>query len=490
MDNSKLPAPFDSHHSWYISTLSSLSSPEGISPTHLYTYNHVISGFSAALTPSHLEKLEKMPVGAGTIDRGLSARVTFGDGDLQVTGKSIYPENLLVDRVPIYFGNGNRSKEICGDQTLDPNEVKGQYVFCDFDDQFAVFGQVAEVFGAGAAGAIVSTDSAIFLKRSDFNVPFVAISPSDGDSVKKYLTQSGNTTLSVKYQVTLLGTKPAPQVADFSSRGPVWHAPWTLKPDILAPGVDILAAWAPNRGTAEIGDDYLLTDYTLLSGTSMASPHIVGIAALLKSVHKDWSPAMIRSAMMTTADIHDNTNNTIIDIITGVAGTPLDYGAGHVNPNKAMDPGLVYDIQVEDYINYMCALNYTSEQLHTVTRRSNVSCENANLDLNYPSFIVILNHTKTASYTFKRELTNVVDANCSYHAVLEAPKGMKASVQPSTIQFAGKLSKSTFELTVEIDMGAIPQSDSIVNYGYLTWYEDNGIHTVRSPIVSATGAGP
>lgn len=423
-------------------------------------------------------------VGAGTIDRNLSARLTLGDGEIQVVGKSVYPQNLLVDRVPIYFGHGNRSKEICDTYTLNPDDVKGKYIFCDFNGEISVFQQLFEMYRTGAAGAIFSSDSGQFLQVKDFNKPFVTVSPWDGELVKNCIIKSRNPTVSIKFQVTLLGTKPAPQVADFSSRGPVLHAPWILKPDILAPGVDVLAAWTPNRASATIGDDFLLTDYALVSGTSMSSPHIVGIAALLKAAHKDWSPAAIRSAMMTTADILDNANNPIMDIITGVTGTPLDFGGGHVNPNKAMDPGLVYDIGVQDYINYMCALNYTTIQLQTITRRSNVSCE-ASIDLNYPSFIVILNNTNTTSYTFKRVLTNVIDANCTYHATVEASSGIKVSVQPATIYFPRKHSTSTFNLTVEINLGLYPTSDYIGNYGFLTWYEDKGTHVVRSPIVSA-----
>lgn len=97
----------------------------------------------------------------------------------------------------------------------------------------------------------------------------------------------------------------------------------------------------------------------------MAPPHVVGIAALLmKTTHRDWSSAVIRSAMMATADIFDNSNDPIIEMTTGVAGTPLDFGAGHVNPNKAMDPGLDYDIEAEDYINYPCGLNYSREPIN------------------------------------------------------------------------------------------------------------------------------
>lgn len=422
-------------------------------------------------------------VGAGTIDRNLSARVTLGNGEVSVIGHSVYPESLMVDRVPIYYGHGNRSKEICN--SLDPNDVRGKYIFCDYNDQISVFAQLSTMYDTGAAGAIFSTDSGQFLRPDDFDTPFVTILPRDGELVKRYLIKSKNPTVSIKFQETVLGTGPAPQVAYFSSRGPVLQAPWILKPDILAPGVDVLAAWTPNRAGAPIRDNFLLGDYKLESGTSMASPHVVGLAALLKATHKDWSPAAIRSAMMTTADILDNTNGTIIDMTTEIAGTPLDYGSGHVNPSKAMDPGLVYDVNAEDYINFLCGLNYTIKQIQIITQRSNFSCREANLDLNYPSFIVILNNTNTTSYTFKRVLTNVADTNCTYHASIEAPSGMKVLVQPATVYFSGKYSTATFNLTVDIDLGPSLESDYIGNYGYLGWYEEHGTRVVRSPIVSA-----
>ncbi|KAF8405005.1 hypothetical protein HHK36_009900 [Tetracentron sinense] len=430
-------------------------------------------------------------VGAGTIDRDFSAYVTLGNGGSTIRGKSVYPLDLSISGVEIYYGNGNRSKEICGYNSLDPKDVAGKIIFCDFStDGGAVLGQIDEMSRSGAKGGIFSTDFAKFLHPSSFNVPFVAINTKDGELVKNYLTNSAQpSTVDIKFQITVLGTKPAPQVASFSSRGPCEPSPWILKPDILAPGVDVLAAWMPNRGFAPIGDDYLLTDYALLSGTSMSSPHVIGVAALLKAAHRDWNAATIRSAMMTTADVIDNAGGTIIDVITGVAGTPLDFGAGHVNPNKAMDPGLVYDIEVQDYIDYMCGLNYTSQQIGVITRRSNYTCNQANLDLNYPSFIVILNNTNTTSYTFKRVLTSLADSQSVYRGVVKAPSGMKVVVEPATLSFPSKYSKAEFSVTVEIDLGdAGTQSDYIGNYGYLSWYEVNGKHVVRSPIVSAFAA--
>ncbi|ESR36235.1 hypothetical protein CICLE_v10030049mg [Citrus x clementina] len=678
MDKAAMPAPFSTHHHWYMSTLSSLSSPDGDAPTHLYTYNHVVDGFSAVLSQTHLKNLQKMPghhgtyletfghlhtthtpkfvglkkhaglwpaagfgsdvivglkqyglkisttfdydsprdflghgthtsstiagsrvqnanyfgyaegtaigvapmariamykiafyndtlkaaavdvlagmdqaiadgvdvmslslgfpettfdenpiaigafaalkkgifvacsagnsgprpysiengapwittVGAGTVDREFAARVTLGNEELSVLGKSVYPENLFVSREPIYFGYGNRSKEICEGNSTDPRAVAGKYIFCAFDykGNITVSQQLKEVRRTRAAGAIISADSRQNMFPDDFDMPFVTVNLNNGELVKKYIINADNATVSIKFQITILGTKPSPQVAKFSSRGPSLRSPWILKPDILAPGVDILGAWVPNRPIATIRDiGKLLTEYALESGTSMSCPHAAGIAALLKATHREWSSAAIRSAMMTTADVLDNAYDMITDISTGAAGTPLDFGAGHINPNKAMDPGLVYDIEVQDYTNYLCALNYTSQQIRVLTGTSNFTCQNDNLDLNYPSFIIILNNTNTASFTFKRVLTNVAVTRSVYTAVVKAPAGMTVAVQPVTLSFDEKHSKAEFNLTVNINLGndVSPKRNYLGNFGYLTWYEVNGKHLVRSPIVSA-----
>ncbi|KAJ4836343.1 hypothetical protein Tsubulata_007306, partial [Turnera subulata] len=419
-------------------------------------------------------------VGAGTIDRQFGAQITLDNGALTITGTSIFPENLFISRIPVYFGLGNRSKEVCGWNALNPKDVKGKFLFCDHDDdELSTFRQTSESvrFGPdiyGAVGGIFSEDDGEFLHPDYFSMPIVIVNTKDGDLIKKYITSNKNATVSVEFGKTLLGTSAAPKVAYFSSRGPDIKSPWILKPDVLAPGFNILAAWVPNRGFAPIREeDYLLTDYALESGTSMSCPHVAGIAALLKAAHPDWSPAAIRSALMTTADIDDNRNDRIIDMTTGVAGTPLDFGAGHVDPSKAMDPGLVYDTETESYISYLCALNYTSKQIQIITRTSNFTCEHASLDLNYPSFMVILNKTKTATSVFKRVLMNVGNTSSVYHAVLKTPPGMEAIVQPSTITFARKYSTAEFNLTVKINLeapGVTPQSDYFGNYGYLSWY--------------------
>ncbi|KAK9129119.1 hypothetical protein Sjap_009606 [Stephania japonica] len=173
----------------------------------------------------------------------------------------------------------------------------------------------------GAIGAIITTDLAKFLRPDDFFYPLVTISPSDGEKVEEYLAKTRQPTVDIKFQVTNLGP-------NLHHKWPARQSPWILKPDILAPGVEILAAWVPNRGFTPLGNDYLLTNFEIVSGTSMSSPHMVGIAALLKSAHRDWSSPAIRSAMMTKADNVDNSNGRFIDMTNGTSGTPLDFGAG------------------------------------------------------------------------------------------------------------------------------------------------------------------
>ncbi|KAK9109225.1 hypothetical protein Sjap_017285 [Stephania japonica] len=177
-------------------------------------------------------------------------------------------------------------------------------------------------------------------------------------------------------------------------------------------------------------------------------------------------------------------------IATGKPGTPLDYGAGHVNPNKALDPGLIYDLEFEDYINYLCAINYTRQEIAAITRRSDYTCDKATLDLNYPSFMLILNNTDTTSATFKRVLTNLVDSKAVYRATAWAPSSMKISVKPSELTFEGKNSKAEFSVHVDVDLrGYGMQNSYLGNYGYLSWSEVNGKHVVKSPIVSAYALG-
>ncbi|XP_021820185.1 subtilisin-like protease SBT1.8 [Prunus avium] len=417
-------------------------------------------------------------VGAGTLDRSFTATLTLDNG-LTVEGESYFPESVYISDKPLYYGKDNASKAICYYGALDPKEVAGKVVLCDNTMKTDVDGQKEEVRSAGAYAGIFMTDMSL-LDPQDFVIPALIVPISTGALIREYATQANTTKVkTLTFVHTNLGIKPAPQVAFFSSRGPDPITPGILKPDILAPGVDVLAAVAPNRLFIEVNNYNLASDYQLMSGTSMAAPHVAGVAALLKAVHREWSPAAIRSAIMTTAYSLDNTKTTIKDQWGGLPATPLEFGAGHINPNRAMNPGLIYDMDVQDYIEFLCGLGYTAEQMSAVIRRNQWSCHQQPAELNYPSFIAIFNGTDGSpkAKNFSRVVTNVGDGTSIYKAFLEVPSGMKIAVEPSSLTFTGKNQEQGFVLRVEIDNDA-PK----VTYGYLKWIDQQN-HIVSSPVV-------
>ncbi|CAL8101882.1 unnamed protein product [Prunus armeniaca] len=308
-------------------------------------------------------------VGAATLDRSLTASMTL-DNNLTVEGTSYFPVSAYITDKPLYYGKENVKKATCDFGALDPKEVDGKVVLCDNTTEFDVGQQKEHVEKAGAFAGIFMTNLSTMVPE-EFNIPAMVLSFDTGALIREHVTKVSATQVkSLTFVHTKFGAKPAPQVAHFSSRGLDQINPSILKPEIIAPGVDVLAAFPPNKKYIFSVKNYdLATDYALMSGTSMAAPHVAGVAALLKAVHREWSPAAIRSAIMTTAYTDDNTHTTIKDQRSSLPATPLDFGAGHINPNKAMDPGLTYDMDVQDYIEFLCGLGYNAKQMRAVIRR-------------------------------------------------------------------------------------------------------------------------
>lgn len=436
-------------------------------------------------------------VGASTIDRAFTATVTLGagaGGARSIVGRSVYPGRVPAGAAALYYGRGNRTKERCESGSLSRKDVRGKYVFCNAGEG-GIHEQMYEVQSNGGRGVIAVSNMKEIMDPSDYVTPVVLVTPSDGAAIQRYATAAAAPRASVRFAGTELGVKPAPAVAYFSSRGPSPVSPAILKPDVVAPGVDILAAWVPNKEVMELdgGETKLYTNYMLVSGTSMASPHVAGVAALLRSAHPDWSPAAVRSAMMTTAYVKDNADDAdLVSMPGGSPGTPLDYGSGHVSPNQATDPGLVYDITADDYVAFLCGeLRYTSRQVAAIAGHR-AGCPAgagaaSHRDLNYPSFMVILNKTNSATRTFTRTLTNVAGSPAKYAVSVTAPAGMAVKVTPATLSFAGKGSTQGFSVTVQVSQVKRSRDGDnyIGNYGFLSWNEVGGQHVVRSPIVSA-----
>ncbi|KAI7994771.1 Subtilisin-like protease SBT1.2 [Camellia lanceoleosa] len=158
----------------------------------------------------------------------------------------------------------------------------------------------------------------------------------------------------------------------------------------------------------------------------MAFPHVSGIAALIHSVHPTSTPAAIKSAIMTAVEITDHSGRPIMDEDkpTGVFAT----GAGHVDPERAINPGLVYDIKPDEYIIHLCTMGYTKSEIFAITHR-NVSChetllENRGFSLNYPSISVMFKPRKMSN-VIKRQLTNVGSPNSIYLVEVVEPERVK-----------------------------------------------------------------
>ncbi|CAH2035071.1 unnamed protein product [Thlaspi arvense] len=282
-------------------------------------------------------------------------------------------------------------------------------------------------------------------------------------------TFSGSPVAKIQPTRTLAGLPVATKVATFSSRGPSSISPAILKPDIAAPGVNILAATSPN-------DTFYDRGFTMKSGTSMPTPVVAGIVALLKSLHPHWSPAAIRSAIVTTAWRTDPSGEPIFaDGSNRKLADPFDYGGGVVNSAKAAKPGLVYDMGVNDYVLYLCSVGYTDSSITRLVRKKTV-CANPKpsvLDLNLPS-ITLPNLGKEVTIT--RTVTNVGPVQSVYKAVIEARMGVNVTVRPRTLVFNAKTKKLSFKVRV--------LTNHRVNTGYyfgsLTWTDS--VHNVIIPV--------
>ncbi|KAL5777737.1 hypothetical protein ACOSP7_010663 [Xanthoceras sorbifolium] len=420
-----------------------------------------------------------LTVAAGTIDREFGATITLGNG-FKVTGSSLYPGNSSLSDFPIVF------MDDCLNLTK-LRKVGEKIVVCQDKNGKSLSDQVDNIGSTKLAGAVFISDYNDLGSFIQSSYAAIFVNSKNGEIIKDYIIKNSTEPKArMEFQITNVGTKPAPTVTSYSSRGPSQSCPYVLKPDIMAPGDFILAAWPPNIAVAQVNTELVYSNFNLLSGTSMACPHASGIGALLKGAHPDWSPAAIRSAMMTTSDSIDNTNGPIIDIgDDNKPASPLAMGAGHINPNKALDPGLIYDAAMEDYVNLLCALNYTMKQIQTITKSSPINCSTPSLDLNYPSFIALLNpnDTKSESKTvqFQRTVTSVGEGMSTYTARVTPVKGFKISVIPDRLVFKGKYAKQSYKLTIE---GPSKMQEMVV-FGYLSWVEIGGNHEVKSPIVVA-----
>ncbi|XVE57550.1 hypothetical protein DITRI_Ditri04bG0099400 [Diplodiscus trichospermus] len=380
-----------------------------------------------------------------------------------------------------------------------PLLVQGKLIICtytfEFEYESASIATVAETMKqVGAAGFIITTDPAMGSEQVKSTMLTLQTPSIVLDNMYTSLalweyynshTVRGRRGQAVVFAATariLDGRQAtysgqAPIVAAYSSRGPDVNSALkqtvdVLKPNVLAPGSSIWAAWSPNSE----GDQYIKgQSFALQSGTSMATPHIAGIAALIKQKHPKWSPAAITSAMMTTADRTDTSGGPILAQSTNqlAPATPFDFGAGSINACQAIEPGLIFNANFKHYVQFLCAVPGLDDR--SLRRAVGVGCpDNRKFwcsDLNTASVII---SNLVGSREVIREVTNVGHKNETYTVYVREPLGVNVTVVPATFRIGGNASRR---------LKLIFQATETTNaYTFGEMVLKSMVHTVRVPL--------
>ncbi|GJN26763.1 hypothetical protein PR202_gb14721 [Eleusine coracana subsp. coracana] len=385
-----------------------------------------------------------LTVAASTMDRAIRSTVRLGNG-LFFHGESVYqPDTSRSTYYPLVYAgaSGKPFAELCGNGSLDGMDVRGKIVLCVLgsgpDRNITRVLKGAVVRSAGGAGMILMNTVRPGATRHARS--------HGGARARRVATQVGPPSRS-----RLLVVRSAEPSA--CSRHPSGRRSSS-------------AAEPHGRSVTS-------------SGTSMSTPHLSGVAAFIKSVHPDWSPAAIKSAIMTTADVTDRAGNPILD----EQRVPADLfatGAGHVNPERAADPGLIYDIDPSDYVAYLCGM-YSSQNVSVIARRR-VDCSTVTAIpesmLNYPSISVTFQPTWNWSTPIivERTVKNVGEVPSAYYAAIDMlDDDVIVGAYPRELVFTEANQEQSFRVFVWPR-----QNGGKVLQGALRWVSDT--RTVRSPI--------
>ncbi|WP_322937866.1 S8 family peptidase [Nocardioides bizhenqiangii] len=383
-------------------------------------------------------------------------KLVLGNGDEYIgsstTGSLTTPTPMVAARASGAAGVPANNAALCLPGSLDPAKVSGKLLVCERGTN----ARIEKSFvarDAGAVGMVLVNPTPNSLNGDLHAIPTVHIGNEAYDPLYDYL-DTANPVGSIVPLAPGESTTEVPEVAAFSSRGPsITTSGDILKPDISAPGVDVLAAVSP------VGPTHYGRNYDLISGTSMASPHIAGLGALLYQKHNDWSPMMIKSALMTTAVDHASTG--------AEDGGVFAQGAGFVQPNPAGDPGIVFDSGLIDWLGY----------LETVV---------GDLDASFGTTIPTVDGSQlnqasialgslTGVETVVRTLTNVSDQTETYTPSADID-GISVEFDPATVTIPAGESRDV-EITFTREDAAAGEYAT----GSLTWDGDNG-HSARMPL--------
>jgi hypothetical protein len=160
----------------------------------------------------------------------------------------------------------------------------------------------------------------------------------------------------------------------------------------------------------------------------------------------------------------------------------FSYGSGQINPEHALNPGLVYNASEADYINFLCKQGYNTTTLRMITGSNSSVCNSTTpgraWDLNYPTFALAVEDGQPIQGVFTRTVTNVGNSYSTYTVSTYMPYSVSITVEPSVLTFSKIGEMKTF--TVKLYGPVIAQQP--IMSGAITWKDGNG-HEVRSPVV-------
>ncbi|XVF05194.1 hypothetical protein REPUB_Repub05bG0150800 [Reevesia pubescens] len=418
-----------------------------------------------------------LTVAASSVDRIFNSNIYLGNSRV-LKGFSLNPlkmetsYGLIAGIAAAAKGISPQNASFCKNNTLDAALIKGKIVVCTIETITDIRREKSIVIRQGGGVGMILIDPSAKDVGFQFVLPGTLIGQEEAILLQQYMATDKNPVARIYPTITVLNTKPAPAMAAFSSMGPNVITPDIIKPDITGPGLNILAAWSP-VAIEDTGERSV--NYNIISGTSMSCPHISAVAAIIKSTQPSWSPAAIKSAIMTTATVLDNTRRLIGRQPNGTETTPFDYGSGHINPTAVLEPGLVYDFDSSDIINFLCSTGASPAQLKNLTGHLTY-CQNPPIpsyNLNYPSIGV---SNMNGGLSVYRTVTYYGKGPTDYAAYIDHLVGVKVTVTPSKLCFK----KTGEKMSFRVDFSPYKKSNGSFVFGALTW--SNGIHKVRSPI--------
>ncbi|RWR87690.1 subtilisin-like protein protease SBT3.9 isoform X1 [Cinnamomum micranthum f. kanehirae] len=453
-----------------------LGSPFGLDAIAVGSFHAVAKGItvvcSAGNSGPHSQTVENIApwiisVAASTMDRSFPSLITLGNNQT-ILGQAMFTGHKDIGFTSLISPKVSDDSDVCTCESLTPNNrtMAGKVVLCFGSTSYASLIASDAVNASGGVGLVIAKSPGII--RPWDELPVFEVDYEVGKQILSYIGSSKAPVVKLSPSYTLVGKPLSAKIARFSSRGPSSLSPEILKPDIAAPGVNVLTAFTPNDPDAYRG-------FAFATGTSMSCAHVSGIVVLLKSLHPSWSQAAIRSALTTTGSTTSSYEEPIFTMgDTQKLADPFDYGGGIVNPNLAADPGLIYDMDTTDYVHYFCSIGYSKSAISALIQNITVcpSKKPSMLDLNLPSITI---PNLRASETVTRTVTNVGPIHSTYVATVEHPLGVQIVVRPQMLVFNSTVKKRSFTVTLS-------SSHKVIGgyyFGSLSW--SDGTHRPAIP---------